>query len=158
MSLHNPPRGGSPVARLSHYGAVESGAILYLRLCLGDEGGMDRARSGLIEALGEAGGAYAAEALIDLVTLLSDHGRRPMACHGVACQCVGADEACLAQMIGCAAEGAMEDATLMATLLVRADCAPALAGAARAFGLGLDRMNRRVLAAHSVHPNTNRLH
>lgn len=158
MSLHSPPRGGSPVGRLSHYGAVESGAILYLRLCLGAGGAMDRAQAGLVEALGEISGLRATEALTDIVTILGDHGRRPMACHGVACQCVGADEACLAQMIGCAAEGAMEDATLMATLLVRADVAPALAGAARAFGLGLDQMNRRVLAAHTGAASNTRLH
>ncbi len=158
MSLHNPPRGGSPVGRLSQYGAVESGAILYLRLCLGANGAMDRARSGLIEALGDTAGSRATEALTDLVTILVDHGRRPMACHGLACQCVGADEACLAQMVGCAAEGAMEDATLMATLMVRADLAPALAGAAQAFGLWLNQMNRRVMAAHRADVHRGRLH
>lgn len=158
MSLHRPVRGGSPVGRLAHYGAVESGAILYLRLCLGAEARLDHARDGLIAALGDAAGLRATEALCEIVTILADHGRRPMACHGLACQCVGADEACLAQMIAAAAEGAMEDATLMAALLVRADFAPVLAGAARAFGLGLEQMNRRVRAAHAASSRPSRLH
>ncbi|GGE59835.1 hypothetical protein GCM10011517_29270 [Actibacterium pelagium] len=63
--------------------------------------------------------------------------------HELACQCLGADESCFANLIAEAAEGDPEDAMLIATLLVRADMAPCLAALARDVGLALKRMSLR---------------
>jgi hypothetical protein len=67
--------------------------------------------------------------------------------HQPRCKCLGADEACFANLVSCATEGDREDAMLIATLMVRPDFAPHLAEAAQVFGLGLKRMalcnNRR---------------
>jgi hypothetical protein len=62
--------------------------------------------------------------------------------HHVGCRCLGADEACLAQLIGSAAEGAREDAMMIACLLVRADAAPIVADIAQMAALHLQRDGR----------------
>ena len=49
------------------------------------------------------------------------------------------DECVFARFVALAAEGAREDAVLMAALLVRADLALCLAGLAESIGLGLMR-------------------
>ena len=67
--------------------------------------------------------------------------------HQPRCKCLGADEACFANLVSYATEGDREDAMPIATLMVRPDFAPHLAAAAEVFGLGLKRMalcnNRR---------------
>ena len=75
--------------------------------------------------------------------------------HGVACACLGADEAIFSQLIGAAGDGYREDAMLFAMLLVRPDFAPCLIGAAEGFAMALHRINLRdegsVRPARTVH-------
>jgi hypothetical protein len=68
------------------------------------------------------------------------HGRRPLMRHGTGCTCLGADEACLATLVEAAAEGAREDALLMACLVVRPDLSPMVVADAAALGLALHRL------------------
>ena len=67
------------------------------------------------------------------------YARRPLLGHAPDCPCAGADECVFARFVALAAEGAREDAVLMAALLVRADVALCLAALAEAIGLGLMR-------------------
>lgn len=143
MSLHNPPRGGTAVGQLDHLGPVEAAAILCLRLCAGAQDAMDAVQMHCVQALGAEAGGRAAEAIANVLGLLRDHGRRPLAWHAPGCKCVGADEACIAQMVGAACDGDMEDAMLMAVLIVRPDVAPLLTAEAQRLGFALRRIGLR---------------
>ena len=67
------------------------------------------------------------------------HSRRPLMGHAPGCPCAGADECVFARFVALAAEGAREDAVLMAALMVRADLALGLALQAERIGLRLMR-------------------
>lgn len=126
------PRGGAPVGQLADLGPVEAGAVLCLRLWQADGDSL----AGTLDP--------AALATLGSITRLwQDFGRRPMMRHGAACRCLGADEAWFAQLIASAAAGDHEDATMIASLMVRADVAPGLAALALDFSIAL----RRALAA-----------
>ena len=71
------------------------------------------------------------------------------------CTCLGADEACLANLIALATEGEREDALLIATLIVRADVAAHLMAAAQTFGLAIKRMALRLDHRGTVRPPRN---
>ncbi|WP_171240950.1 hypothetical protein [Ruegeria sp. HKCCA5491] len=137
-------RGGAPVGRLSDLSPIEAGAVMYLRLW--SDGGQSRvdAASDLQIALGADMGHAAMMTLDRLCSLCAHHGRRPLIRHGLGCSCLGADENCFAQMIASASEGAREDAMMMASLIVRADFAPALASLSEELGLALRRMTSAV--------------
>ena len=51
------------------------------------------------------------------------HARRPLLGHALDCPCAGSDECVFARFVALAAEGAREEAVLMAALIVRADLA-----------------------------------
>jgi len=133
-------RGGAPVGRLSDLSPVEAGAVMYLRLWSEGANGRADAASDFDIALGKDQGHVAMLTLDRLCSLCAHHGRRPLVRHGLGCGCLGADENCFAQMIAAAAEGAREDAMMMACLIVRPDFAPALASLSEELGLALRRM------------------
>ncbi len=133
-------RGGAAVGRLTDLDPVEAGAVLYLRLWSDGPNGRADAASDFDIALGQDHGRAAMLTLDRLCSLCTSHGRRPLIRHGLGCTCLGADENCFAQMIAAAAEGAREDAMMMASLIVRPDFAPALASLSEELGLALRRM------------------
>ena len=65
--------------------------------------------------------------------------RRPRLGHAPDCPCAGGDECVFARFVALAAEGAREEAILMAALIVRADLALGLTALAEEIGLGLMR-------------------
>lgn len=131
-------RGAARVGLLSDLGAVEAGAVLYLRLwCDGDRAQVAR---DFQSALGEGHGRAACHALDELCALCVRHGRRPLMRHHLGCACLGADEACFANFIAAALDGDREDAMLIATLIMHAAMAPAAAAMAQDLGLALRRM------------------
>lgn len=140
MTLGRQKRGGAPVGYLSELAPVEAGAVRCLRLW--SEGGEGRMRlwNDLASALGRKEGARALEAFEQLCGLCARHGRRPLMRHSLTCKCLGGDESCFANFIGAASEGDREDATLIASMIVRADMASSLAFLAETFGLALKRM------------------
>jgi hypothetical protein len=132
--------GSAPVARLADLGILERQVILYLRLwSLGEEG-----RSAVLADLAARHGPVQGPALGarfgELLDTTVRHARRPLMRHAVECPCAGADECVFARFVTLAAEGAREDAILIAALMVRADLALLLAGDAAALGLALARM------------------
>ena len=143
MSAEHARRGSAPVGYLSELGPVEANAVRCLRQwCDGES-----ARAGLIAdlalGLGPGAGPDAVNCLRGLCDLLVRHGRRPLMRHDVACACLGADEACFANLVAAAANGAREDAMLMATLMARPDQSPWIAALAEDFGLALKRLALR---------------
>ena len=70
---------------------------------------------------------------------MAAHARRPLMRHAPGCPCAGADECVFARFVALAAEGAREDAILIAALIVRTDIALTLAIRAETVGLRLMR-------------------
>lgn len=136
-------RGGAPVGHLGELDEVEASSVLYLRLwCSGAEG-QTQVRDDFAATLGRAGGAVALETLETFLCAAVEHGRRPLVRHDVLCSCVGADEAVIANFVAAAVSGDRDDALMIATLLVRAEMAPALTDLARQVGLTLRSLLRR---------------
>lgn len=137
---HDRRRGGAPVGHLTDLDAVGAGAVLYLRLwCDGPES-QARAHRDFAGHLGAEHGRAALETLDHMCAICTRHCRRPLMRHHVRCRCLGGDEACFAQVVGSASEGAREDALMLAMTLIRADMAPGLVALAEDFGLALKRM------------------
>lgn len=134
-------RGGAPVGYLSDLGAVEAGAVIYLRLWNDGPGARARVAGDFTSCFGPEHGRAALAALEQICDLCARHARRPILRHDVTCRCLGSDEACFANFIAAAAHGDREDAMLIATLMVRPDLAPSLAALAETFGLALKRMS-----------------
>jgi len=143
MSCVGRGRGGVAVGQLADLSPADAAAVLCLRLWTSGRRGREAVRAEFTEMLGEGEGHAATDVIDVLLDLCAAHGRRPLACHGAACACLGADEACFAHLLGAAAEGQREDAMLLATLLVRPDMAPVLADLARDAGLALRRLTLR---------------
>ncbi|MBW6417349.1 hypothetical protein [Celeribacter sp. PS-C1] len=86
-----------------------------------------------------------------MMLVFARHARRPLVSHGMRCDCLGADEAVLAQFVNLAARGKREDATLMAMLMLRADIAPLAVSMAEQLGLLIDATLRTDPRAMMVH-------
>lgn len=131
--------GGAPVGRLEDLPPLERMVVLCLRLWSSGSPGREAVRGDLLARHGRAAGQRLHDNLAALIDTTVRHARRPLLCHAPDCPCAGADEAVLARFVALAAEGAREDAILIATLLVRADLALGLATLAEETGLGLSR-------------------
>jgi hypothetical protein len=139
MSIEPRNPGGAAVGRLAELPPLERQVIRCIRLwSAGIEG-----REALLAELGSRHGRGAADRLAaDLGELLDTtvrNARRPLMGHALECPCAGSDECVFARFVALSAEGAREEAVLMAALIVRADLALGLAARAERVGLGLMR-------------------
>jgi len=140
VTKHVSIRGAAPVGHVGDLDPLEAAAVLYLRLWLDGPNSQQDVWNDLAGTLGATSGRETLRALEDVCGICARHGRRSLMRHQAGCKCLGADEACFANLISCATEGDREDAMLIATLMVRPDFAPHLAAAAQVFGIGLKRM------------------
>ncbi len=140
MSKHVSIRGAAPVGHITDLEPLEATAVLYLRLWCDSPCAQQKVWNDLASGLGPVAGRQALNALEDLCGLCVRHGRRALMRHQPTCKCLGADEACFANLVALATEGEREDALLMATLLVRPDVSPHLAAAAQTLGLAIKRL------------------
>ncbi len=138
------PKGAAAVGRISDYDPLSVAAITYLRMWCESPDTQHAMMEELVDTLGAARGHRAIEAMSDLCSLCVKHGRRPFCRHGLHCSCVGADEACFAQLVSEAVDGDREDAMLIAILMVRPDLAPMAASHAARFGVALRQMSLKV--------------
>ena len=143
MTHHVNIRGAAAVGQICDLQPLEGSAVLYLRLWCDGPAAQEQVWNDFAGRLGPAAGREAIGALEDLCSLCARHGRRALMRHQPTCECLGADEACFANLVAHAVEGEREDALLIATLLVRPDVSPLLASAAQTFGLALKRMALR---------------
>ena len=134
-------RGSVPVGYLSELDGVEETSVIYLRLWADSARGKAEIWQDMATHLGPEKADRATDAFSQLCRLCGRYGRRPLMRHATNCKCLGADEACFANFVAAAAEGARDDAMLMATLLVRPDVAPLITSLATSFGLLLKQMN-----------------
>ena len=142
-------RGAASVGRLMDLGPVEAGAVLYMRLSWTNPDALDLLERDFVPLLGLSAGQAAARGFLQMASLCQIHGRRPLCPHSQTCACLGGDEAWFAHLLASAAEGASEEALMMALLRVRADFAPVLAALAQDAGLALHRMTLRAVSAAS---------
>lgn len=150
MNAITPNRGGLSIGYVTDLGPVEAGAVLYLRLWFAGPGAQAQVRDDFAASLGPIHGPRALQSFEALCDLCARHGRRPFLRHGVACKCLGADEACFANFVGYASDGEREDALLMATMIVRPDMAAMLVGLAQEFGFALKRIARATPRTHQT--------
>lgn len=129
-----PPALAAPLGRLEGLPRLERHFVAGLRLWFAGRAGQAQLSS-----------TYAGSTLDrfdDLLCPLLAHGRRPLVVAEPGARGVSDDECVLARFVALAAEGAREDAILIATLLVRADVALSLGRHAEALGLSLMRAAR----------------
>lgn len=129
-----------PVGFVSELEPVEAGVVIYVRLFCAGADARRQAERDFATSLGPDHGAQALNSLRRICDLCAEYGRRPLMRHSISCKCLGADEACLANLVGAASAGDREDAMLFAALIVRPDMAPCLAGLAETLGLAMRRM------------------
>lgn len=138
MSAHPRNPGGAAVGRLAELPPLEARIVRCVRLwSAGPEG-----RVALGDELARRHGPAAAGLASSLDALLEAtvrYARRPLMGHALDCPCAGSDECVFARFVALAAEGAREEAVLIAALLVRPDIALALTSLAESVGLGLMR-------------------
>lgn len=137
MSAHH--RGGAPVGRLDELPPLERRVISCLRRWCEGPGGPEAVRRDLVARHGPAIGDRIASDFGELLIVTARHARRPLLGHAPECPCAGGDECVFARFVALAAEGAREEAVLIAALMVRADLALPLAALAEGIGLGLMR-------------------
>ncbi|NBD30605.1 MAG: hypothetical protein GVY31_11280 [Alphaproteobacteria bacterium] len=130
-----PCRGAAPVGQIADLPAHEAAAVLFLRRWTGTE------------QVERTAGQEADYYLAQIFEMLHRFGRRPLMRHHAGCSCLGADEACFAQLIGGASDGDREDTMMIACLLVRADAAPILTDIAQMAALHLRRRGAKVQSA-----------
>lgn len=131
--------GAAAVGRLAELPPLERQVIRCLRFwCSGPDGYGALGRE-LRQRLGAGAADQVAERLSELLHVTACHARRPLVGHALDCPCAGGDECVFARFVSLAAEGAREEAVLMASLIVRADLALCLTQLAEDVGLGLMR-------------------
>ncbi|MCZ4351920.1 hypothetical protein O4H61_05275 [Roseovarius aestuarii] len=142
-------RGSAAVGYLSDLAEVEAASVMALRLWC--DGAHNRAalQDEFTAHLGEGRARAALDAWQTLLDMCHEFGRRPLMRHGVSCKCLGADEACFAHFMAAATLGEREDAMMIATLLVRPDCAPMVTALAAECGMALQGMHPRPSASLS---------
>jgi hypothetical protein len=134
--------GAAPVGRLAELPPLERQVIRWLRLWTEGPTGQAAAIDELAERHGRAATERVAIRFGELLQVMARHARRPLLSHAPGCPCAGGDECVFARLVALAAEGAREEAILMAALIVRADLALPLAALAEEVGLGLMRAGR----------------
>lgn len=157
MTMQFGMRGAAPVGKVADLGPLEAAAVSCLRLWCDSPEGRRKVRDDLSQILGPMAGDAVLHAIEEFCSLCALHGRRALARHDPACQCLGADEACLAHLVALATEGEREDALLIATLLVRPDVSLHLVAAAQALGLALLRGSLKA-TRHAAAAQPDRLH
>ncbi|WP_299687770.1 hypothetical protein [uncultured Tateyamaria sp.] len=118
MTPEHHRRGGAAVAALNRMDTWEADLVLNLRLWCEGPPGQLRIRTAFETVLS---GAAAARAWDDFDTLLRRivaTASRPMVRHDIGCNCVGSDECVFAHLVRTASDGHLNDAALIATLLV----------------------------------------
>ncbi|MFP7674452.1 hypothetical protein ACG74X_13975 [Marivita sp. S0852] len=111
-------RGAAAVGQLTEVTAWEAELILNLRLWQDGPNGQTLVWNSYATAFGQKDGRAELLRFERLIAMIDTHMVRPMVRHGVACRCIGSDEAVFANMVRFASDGDLHEASLIATLLV----------------------------------------
>lgn len=118
-TMHGTVRGAAAVGHITEVSAWEAELILNLRLWQDGESGKRAVWEAYAEALGTTEGRAALDRFSALLFTIESNMLRPLVRHGVACGCIGSDEAVFANLVRMAATGELHEASLIATLMVR---------------------------------------
>ncbi|QBF30463.1 hypothetical protein [Thalassococcus sp. S3] len=126
--------GGATVGLLNRVPDWEAALILHLRLwCAGPEC-QAKVWDGYAQALPREEVRDAMRAFDQLIGLIWSYAHRPLIRHALDCNCISLDEAVFARMVRTATDGPMQDALLMAALIVPPGYAEAVAQLAGTVG------------------------
>jgi len=139
MSVDPSAPGAAPVGHLLDLPPLERQLILYLRLWCDGPSGQAEVWQDLCARHGAEDATRVLRRFEELLGGTLRHARRPLQRHALTCPCAGGDECVFARFVALAAEGAREDACLIAALMVRTDMALILHGVAEDLGLLLMR-------------------
>ena len=130
-------RGGATVGYMVDIHQEEALFISYFRSCCDGYEGRLRLQEVLISNFGIENGYATLNALEQFCELIYKKGRRQLIRHEISCECVGADENCLSQLVFSACEDDLEDAKLIGTLITDAFLAEEITMLARKIGLSI---------------------
>ncbi|MEM6340609.1 MAG: hypothetical protein AAF729_05645 [Pseudomonadota bacterium] len=140
MTAHNHKRGGAAVSVLSALDPWEADLIMNLRLwCSGPVGQRDVCNS-YATALPASEARCELAAFESLLGRLTENAHRPLVRHDIGCSCVGSDEGVFAHIAAMASSGDLAEASLVASLLVKAAHAEHIALLAGQVGTTARRM------------------
>lgn len=135
---HKP--GAAVVGSLCDVAPWEAELILTVRLWLSGPDGQTEVWNNFARCYGAAEARNEMQCLELLLGSLSAYGRRPLACHGFGCLCIGSDEAILRTLVDEAARGDLSEAALIASLMVPAGHAEQVALMAARVGHAMQGM------------------
>ena len=119
MKMERHIRGAAVVGQLTEVMPWEAELILNLRLWQDGATGQSQVWTAYANAFGAAKARVHMRSFERLLWMIETNMLRPLVRHGVACRCIGSDEAVFANMVRFASEGELHEASLIATLLVR---------------------------------------
>lgn len=119
MKMERDIRGAAAVGQLTEVSPWEAELILNMRLWQDGPTGQTQVWTIYAETFGQAEGRQHLHSFERLLGLIDANMLRPLVRHGVACRCIGSDEAVFANMVRFASDGELHEASLIATLLVR---------------------------------------
>ncbi|MFW2544825.1 hypothetical protein ACN2XU_19495 [Primorskyibacter sp. 2E107] len=136
--------GASVVGQLSDIAPWEAELILSMRLWMEGPEGQAEVWNGFARCFGAIEGRAEMRTFESLLTSLCTFARRPLVRHGLACRCIGSDEAILKTLVREATCRDLAEAAMIACLLVPARHAEPLAQMAAQVGRAMQRMATRV--------------
>jgi len=129
-------RGGASVAVLTSLERWEANLVLNLRLWCEGPKGQAQVWNDYACAFQSPTAAQEMRAFETLMTTLIEYAARPLVRHDVHCACVGSDECIFLNLVKTAADGHLNDAALIATLITGPAKAEAIAMLAGQVGQG----------------------
>ena len=142
MTQANHKPGAAVVGSLCDVAPWEAELILTVRLWLSGPDGQAEVWNNFARFYGAAEARNEMRCLELLLGSLCTYGRRPLACHGFGCLCIGSDEAILRTLVDEAARGDLSEAALIASLMVPASHAEKVALMAARVGRMMQELTR----------------
>ena len=131
VSQEHEARGGAPVAVLNRLDAWEANLVLNLRLWCEGPRGRGYVWSDYSQSFPNGVAESELQSFEELLRLLVSLSMRPLVRHCVGCACVGSDEGVFLHLVRTASDGHLNDAALIASMMVgpaRAEQIAMLAG------------------------------
>lgn len=136
-------RGGATIGVLNRMEAWEANLVLNLRLWCEGPTGQAEVWNEYRRALPGAQARDECHAFESLIRALVSNAYRPLVRHDVGCACMGADEGAFLHLVRCAADGHLNDAALMASMLAGPSHADRIATLAGQVGICARQIHNR---------------
>lgn len=144
MNQMNQIAGNTVVGRLSDCPHWEADLVMAIRLWLEGADGQNRLWTAYARSFGSASGRSKLKQFEAMLRELLLHARRPLVRHGLTCDCIGSDEAIVQTIVREAVRGDLEEARMIASLIVPARHADMVATYAAEVGKTMKTMSVNV--------------